>query len=299
MALGDIPNPEQTWVSTDGETTSTSPFPNVAGGVDAFDARHAEGIIASYVDGHVEFGTVDDLLLPPARAGLVSYLSAGSFGNMADGTKTRTWDGRLGTPTLRTVWSNESLTYHANALNTRPGIKPYDLKFTSYDDFTNFRNGASIFVVVRPNSVSTAAAFVALGNSSEGWTQKSGIALRVDSSALLRYYNSEGNYELFTRSAAVTANTVQILGAVIDGESPTRNSLYKDGVALPTYYWGKVAAPGPANRKDCMVGRSSFTGDAYWQDFNGDIGEVLIYNRALNDAEISFTTNFLKWKYGM
>ncbi|HEX2949919.1 MAG TPA: prepilin-type N-terminal cleavage/methylation domain-containing protein, partial [Armatimonadota bacterium] len=133
LALGDVSNPDTTWVSTDGGTTSTSPFPNVAGGVDAFYARHAGLIIASFADGHVECGTIEKLLYPPARAGMVSYLDAGSITGVADGAKLPRnsvwnwgymWAGSLGMPSLATQYSTDNPLYYSTAANGKPAVKP-------------------------------------------------------------------------------------------------------------------------------------------------------------------------------
>ena len=72
--------------------------------------------------------------------------------------------------------------------------------------------------------------------------------------------------------------------------------LYIDGV-LDTEETDATAALDASNAQEVWIGRSPYLGGRY--PFGGNIGEVLIYDRALTSAEVLINYNRLRGNYGL
>lgn len=71
--------------------------------------------------------------------------------------------------------------------------------------------------------------------------------------------------------------------------------LYVDGVQVNTRvdpYTGSVA-----NSQELWIGRSAYLGGSY--DFNGSIGEVMVYHKVLSASEVLQNYNATKVRYGL
>ena len=64
----------------------------------------------------------------------------------------------------------------------------------------------------------------------------------------------------------------------------------------PKICYGWMASGVPYTWPDAMIGRDRFGSDRFWQ---GDVYEVIIYDRILNSTEIEKVKNYLKEKYAM
>ncbi|GAB4249314.1 MAG: hypothetical protein Kow0079_01890 [Vicingaceae bacterium] len=119
-----------------------------------------------------------------------------------------------------------------------------------------------------------------------------------ESSQFIRSYRSGGNFNswVLNSSLGVVKNTAindasfQIMTSIWDGNAQTFDS-YKNG----TSFGSKTGANGnPTGNYRNTVGAAS--NNAY--RFNGDIGEIIIYNIALNSAQKNIVENYLSSKFG-
>jgi prepilin-type N-terminal cleavage/methylation domain-containing protein/prepilin-type processing-associated H-X9-DG protein len=142
MALGELPSPDVTLLTADGQhaATSTTPptYDNVAYSYADFDLRHSNRMVATFVDGHVE--AVNNHL--PVMDGMVLWTRA-DFGIMQrDEDKVLIWKDNSGnnndltyadgSQVLKSTWgwTDADLIgnvgaplYKKDAINGRPGIR--------------------------------------------------------------------------------------------------------------------------------------------------------------------------------
>jgi hypothetical protein len=181
-------------------------------------------------------------------------------------------------------------TFVANAAAGRPA-----LRFDGIDDalvlpegFADFRQGLTAFVVARPAAGRAWARFIDLdvGPACDNivFGQKDG----ADKLGFWVYSNSQ------------TKGKVEAPGAVIAGELQSfcallapagRVTLYRNGAAVAT---GDTSVPRSVPRKPNGIAKSNSSGDPF---FKGDLFELLLYNRALTEAERVYIDAYLGAKY--
>ncbi|MBI2946817.1 MAG: right-handed parallel beta-helix repeat-containing protein [Verrucomicrobia bacterium] len=141
----------------------------------------------------------------------------------------------------------------------------------------NYTGGLTIAVWAYPQSVGSYARFIDFGNgagsdniylSRDGTT--SGLRFKVFSGA------TGGN--AVVAANAIALNQWQHFAATLDSSGNVK--LYKDGAQVAT---GTTLVPLNVNRANNFIGRSNWTGDAY---FDGAFDDLRIYNRVLSAAEI-------------
>ena len=95
------------------------------------------------------------------------------------------------------------------------------------------------------------------------------------------------------------ANAFHFLSGVVDGGTPgsgTTARLYYNGSLISSTPTGSIVVPNTINRTSNYIARSNWAADSY---YTGYIYSVLIYNRALSDAEIRQNYNATKGRYGL
>jgi ferric-dicitrate binding protein FerR (iron transport regulator) len=179
----------------------------------------------------------------------------------------------------------------AYALSGHPALRfdGVDDSLMLPDGFADFRAGLTAFVVVRPAAGRAWARFIDLDVGPACDNIVFGQKDAPDKLGFWVYNNSQ------------TRGKVEAPGAVIAGElqsfcallAPTgRVTLYRNGTALAA---GDTSTPRSTARKPNMIGKSnSGGGDPF---FKGDLFEILLYNRALSEAERVYIESYLNAKY--
>jgi len=263
--------------------------------------RHGNAALASYVDGHVELNTtisVGNFLT--VTSGIIGDFSAsyplGSGGfttDMVNGVTTLTGT----TNTSNTTVFATPTTYAANFNNT------------TYSSLTFVGTGGFYVSSSNGNVFSAFAVFQPTGppsNNNGGGTNETGAAIIYGGDGGMNWndfgleWNAGGpqgctaNYggNVWPTSVATAVGTVNLmgwsgtLGAACNGTFVVNHSSYV----------ASVARAHTANTID--IGQCSDNSNNP-MCFNGQIAEVVIYNRVLTAAEITAVQNYLCTKYGI
>jgi ferric-dicitrate binding protein FerR (iron transport regulator) len=178
-----------------------------------------------------------------------------------------------------------------NAHGTRPA-----LRFDGSDDFLqlpdgfgDFRAGLTAFVVVRPAPGGAWSRFIDLDVGPACENIVFGRKDSADKLGFWVYTNSQTKGKV-EAPGAVLANEVQSFCAVLMPGG--RVTLYRNGTAVAT---GETSTPKNSSRKPNSLGKSnSGGGDPL---FKGEMYEILLYNRALSEAERAYVESYLNAKY--
>ena len=175
------------------------------------------------------------------------------------------------------------------------------MRFDGVDDyltlgtgFQNFTGGITLFVVLRPTVLKTGSKILLLGNGAGSANVGLG---RAGATAGYQYLtnNSSGTFEWFDTSSGMVANETSLLA--LRQQPGAANSLstaavFKNGTQLG----GKnVYVPPVTSRGTNYIGRS------YWSDglFQGDIAEIILYNRVLTTSEQNAVHGYISQRYGI
>ncbi len=152
--------------------------------------------------------------------------------------------------------------------------------------FSSFASGASIFVVVRPIAVSAGARIIDLGNGAT--SNNVSIQEPTNTGASLYVYNGSTPSSV-TSSSAITLGKFQLLEAIHDG-STTATILTNALQGAQSTSMNSITNVLRANN---YLGQGSAGGNY----FNGEIAEILAYNRAVTSLERSGIESALMNKY--
>jgi hypothetical protein len=208
----------------------------------------------------------------------------------------------LGNHQAVTVWRDSSTSNHhattagpspivvANSLNGKPVIR-----FDGADDylklasgFDNFSAGTSLYMVVRPSTPLTSSKLMVLGNGRDvdnigfhGWA----------SSGLLYFVGSGNGVSWFQTGPALVAGQASLLSVIQQGGSGYTEAA-KNGTPLS----GQALFAPPQ-----VVRTQNYIGFSQWGEgtFQGDIAEILLYNRTLTSGEQTAVRQYLAAKYGI
>lgn len=241
---------------------------------------------------------------PDAPAGLpangrILMLRAGELGyTLADGEAVRQWTDALSGPSGAALGAaGKSPSYVANAIAGQAAVR-FDGQNDYLDlpaPFADFTDGLTLFVVARPSAVQTGAKLLLLGNGAGN----ANIALGRDGGgAGLQYFTTDagGNYGWFVTSDALTNNAAALYTVEQPGgaaSAPVPATVKRNGTQVGT---GTVFVPPVTNRSANHIARSYWGSDGYYA---GDIAEIILYNRALSDAERGQVHHYLGQKYAL
>ena len=239
------------------------------------------------------------VLAPPAElpvGGLVLLLDAGNAAlEEIDGGEVTTWRDASGQ-------NHDAVTVSGQAPTLVTGTLGGDavLRFDGLDDylnlpsgFTDFTNGLTLFVVARPTGVQAGSKLMLLGN---GAGQANVGFGRNGGGDGLQYFTTDGggNYGWFGTDAALTTHEAALYTVAQDGGAANASvtaTVSKNGAAVGS---GSVYVPPLATRASNYLGRSYWAGDGYFQ---GDVAEVILYDRVLSTAEQDAVRAYLAEKY--
>lgn len=223
------------------------------------------------------------------RAGIVTWLKANN-GVSTSGSDVITWKDLSSTsnsPTQPSAGSRPTLV--SSAINGHPAIEfngsTQFLQFGS--GFNSFSSGASIFIVTKPTAVTANARLFDFGN---GATDNNFYLSQPNNTDFSFYVYSNSSPTSVTATSAVTLNQYQVLEAVHTGS--TTASLFTTGT-LKTQ--GSVANIATTTRSGNFLGRD-YAGSLFFQ---GQIAEVIIYNKALTAQERKGVESYLFSRYAI
>jgi len=186
--------------------------------------------------------------------------------------------------------SGDKPTLVSGAINGLPAVSfngsSQFLQLPGGSTFSNFSSGASIFVVTNPASVTSGARFIDLGNGS---ASDNLLLDEPSSSGAALYVYTGSSPSNVTSSSAITTNQFQLLEAVYNGT--TTATISTDGVeGAQSASMNTIAN---TNRANNYIGQGSGGGNY----FEGQIAEMLVYNRAVTTSEQGSIEGYLLSKY--
>jgi hypothetical protein len=160
--------------------------------------------------------------------------------------------------------------------------------------FADFTAGISLFIVAHPSNLQPGFKLIALGN---GGGAENIVLGRKGSENGLQYFttDSSGNNGWFQTEDALTVDKPVLYSVIQAGGSPDSSvsaSVSKNGTVIGS---GMVYVPPVTPRTVNYVGQS------YWQEgrFEGEIAEIILYNRALSESEHAAVNAYLAQKYAL
>lgn len=277
------------YYSTDGSTPdpSTSPLYNgTAISVTSNETIKALATLNYYNNSAVGVAPyqIDSTTSPIARSGLVLWLRADNSVTYNGSNQVSQWSDVSGsqnsfsqsTSSYQPIWT-------ANAINGLPALAfNGSSQFLQAGQFlSDLSTGASLILVTKPTSVSAGARLLDLENCSLG-TYLSFLEPSTNA-AQLNLYNANMATSL-SASTAVTPSQFQLLEAFnagLPGSGIYTNSVLNtnSALAMANNYLGQASASG--------------------NYFNGELAELLLYNRALTSSEQSSLEGYLSTKYNI
>jgi prepilin-type N-terminal cleavage/methylation domain-containing protein/prepilin-type processing-associated H-X9-DG protein len=295
-AIGKIDSPAATTLSGDGThaataatAEATASYEGVGYAAVDFDYdRHKKRVLISFVDGHVDtlpLGTYPPGLPTPelqVTAGLVYRLRADKNVTLVSGLVSAWKD--VGSGPSLTASGTAMPLYSYNALNTRAAVQFNGTSFcmqgainvpeTDYTQFVAFKSTDSdgaFTAAIQPYSS---------GYNAGAHDRQFGIRGGKLSS---RIYNDQ----TITGTTTVSDGRAHIAHLVV--KSGTGQTLFLDGAQQAT---GNKGASDFAAQDGIVIG-----GHSAWGYYAGEIGELLLYNRVLPDAEIAQVLYYLRGYY--
>lgn len=156
--------------------------------------------------------------------------------------------------------------------------------------FSDFSQGITAFVVAKPQTANSWARFFDLGR---GQANNNIFLARELTTNNLVYDNLLGSSRQGRVNAfnLIVPESVNIYG--LTHETSGVATLFKNGVSQVSSLF---ALPPTTERTLNYIARSNWSADGY---YSGEIAEVIIYNRALNNAERTEVETYLRNRYGI
>jgi fibronectin type 3 domain-containing protein len=236
-----------------------------------------------------------DPALPAAGRLLVldAQVAAQQFAN---GASVTTWSDISGNSQHATGSGAASPVLVTNALNGRPALRfdGVDDHFVLPSGFQDFTAGMSLYVVMRPSGLTQGFKIVALGNGAG--QQNIGVG-RAGGTPGFQVFNTNANgqYSWYDTASGLVVGEASVVSVLQDAGAPGNSSyseLTKNGAVL----LGQNMFVPPVTTRS-----TNYIGKTYWNEgmFQGDISEVILYNRKLNAAEHAAVKAYIAGKYGL
>jgi hypothetical protein len=244
----------------------------------------------------VAIGTPHDTGLEDVPSdGLVLALLASELDDhLADGAPVAEWVSAGTSPISATGVEHRAPTLVASGIGGVPSVR-----FDGVDDFLSvgagfgdFTAGVSMYVVAQPSALQPGFKMVTLGNGPG--LDNIGFG-RAGSTAGVQYFTSRDNgaFGWFDTADGLAAGEPAVYSVVQAGGAPNTSvpaAATRNGTVIGS---GTVYVPPVTTRSVNYIGKS------YWPEglFQGDIAEILIYDRELTATEQATVTNYLTTKY--
>ncbi|HEY9773364.1 MAG TPA: LamG-like jellyroll fold domain-containing protein [Planktothrix sp.] len=222
------------------------------------------------------------------RSGLILWLR-GDNSVTTSGSNVTAWGDVSGSNNNASGVASHYPTIVTNAINGRSAVS-FASGSSQYLQLPTISNlggsGASVFAVVKPASVTAGARVLDMGNGSAS----DNLELQLTSSTGAGLYVlNAGTSSNVTGTSALTLNNWQLLEGIDTSSSSA--TLYTNGVQQQTN--PSMQNLQSVSRADNFVGQGSGTGNY----FNGQLAELLVYNRNLSASEQAAVEGYLENKY--
>ncbi|HEX2948486.1 MAG TPA: hypothetical protein VHV83_02780, partial [Armatimonadota bacterium] len=289
ILTGDGQHQASTATATEAATLS-----NIAYRKSDFALRHENTLVVSYLDGHVDAITkAPDIL--PVRAGLQLWLNPESLANqgLQDGDRVKTWQDSSKDNNYCTInIPNWYPVMTANSLNGFPSIRVASSKnqqLFSQGSPKLDTNTLSWWCVGRTDSAPADRCQILLRTR-----YKVGCTLKDASDAMWGCFVQNGNFTVHARNG--NCNNIQNVFsyAGYEGKFVSLNGIW-NATTFTGYFNGKPGTP--VDNIQCSPSGNIGVTLAGWGHTDGNIAEVIVYNRALNDQERHAVERYLNDKY--
>ena len=218
------------------------------------------------------------------RSGLIQWLRASNV--TTSGSNVTTWNDVSGSLNDASNGSNQP-TLVSNAVNGLPAVNFSGSQFLQAPaGFSTFTSGLTSMLVGKPASVSAGARLFDYGNGATS----DNIIMSLPSSTGLTFstYNSSTGSSA-TASSGVTLGNFQLLEALYNGSNTV--NLYVNGASVGSS--SSMQTLQNLTRNSNYIGQDNSGGNRY----NGQIAEMLLWNRQLTPAERAAVEGYLLSKY--
>ena len=239
---------------------------------------------------------VSGLNVLPVQGLMLSLSGAELAYSQASGSAVSAWPNAIGPLVAATGNGSTAPTLVTNAINGQAALRfdGVDDHLTLPSGFQDFTAGMSLYVVMRPSALTHAFKIVALGNGAG----QHNIALgRAGSTAGFQFFNTNagGSYSWFDTPNGLTVGETSLVSVQQDGGVAGGTSyaeLTKNGVLL---LGQQLYVPPVTTRAVNYIAKS------YWAEgmFQGDIAEIILYNRKLSAQEHAAVQTYVANKYAL
>ena len=257
--------------------------------------------------------TNNNLFVPTQISGLSLWLDAADSSTViTSGSSVSQWNDKSGNG--KNMISNASFQrpiYSANSLNGNNSILFFRNAANSFSILENtsfnFVTGSWTYLtVLRRNAANTTfQRFLSMASVINGADNNNSFSVNLNSTSL----NNSFNMERSGGSLAATFNTsnVCLLENIVNGSltnidtfNANTNYLFANGSSLTSGAGLSVGATLSIAhiRYGCTTSKSG-TNDSGVESLQGNIGEVLLFNRTLRRSEIQQVEGYLAWKWGI
>ncbi len=231
-----------------------------------------------------ELYTMDSSTATIPRSGLIQWLRSDNV--LLSGSNVTTWKDISGSGNSASNASNQP-TFVANAINGMPAINFSGSQFLQAPaGFSNFTSGLTAILMAKPSSVSAGARLFDYGNGATS----DNIIMSLPSSTGLTFstYNSSTSSSA-TASSGATLGNFQILESLYNGSNTA--TLFVNGT--------QAAQSTSMQTLNSLIRSNNFLGqdNSGGNRFNGQIAEMLLWNRQLSSAERTAVEGYLLSKY--
>jgi hypothetical protein len=228
---------------------------------------------------------------PEAVPGLSVWLKADEGVTLAGGA-VETWadQSRAGNDATQSTLSSRPKLVN-NAIGGKRSIK-----FDGADDFltlppgfSDFNAGMTVFVVAHPTSMTDEATFFDLGNAEAADNITFGREA-ASSTLALRVYSASHASSILGEET-IKENRFQLFEAV---QQPSGSAeLFKNGESVKV---GSLEVPTNTNRSRNFIAKSNWESRSF---FEGEIAEILIFNKAISAEDRQAMELYLAQKYNL
>jgi hypothetical protein len=233
---------------------------------------------------------VDASLAPVLQSGLVLRLRAG-LGVTTSGSAVSSWADLSGSGNNATGSGIYEPTFTSSAVAGLPAVT-FSGSSSQYlslpSGFSNFTNGATLFVVTQPTNLTANSRIIDLGQGSSG----NNLLMQIASSG------STGQFSTYSGTSGTSAQTpcklypyaYQFLQANLAPSTTTGTSSFNGVAGTANTSMNTLSN---VSRTANYIGQASSTGNY----FTGSIAELLLFNTNLSSGQSSAILNWLMNKY--
>lgn len=218
------------------------------------------------------------------RSGLIQWLSAGNV--TLSGSNVTTWQDISGTGNNASNGANQP-TLVTGAINGLPAVNFSGSQFLQMPaGMANFTSGMTAIIVASPSSVSAGARLFDFGNGATS----DNVIMSLPSTTGLTFSTYNGSTaSSATASTGINLGQFQLLEALYSGTNTA--TLFQNGTQLVQST--TMQTLNNLTRNNCYLGQDSAGGNR----FNGQIAELLLWNRQLSVTERTSVEGYLLGKY--